>query len=342
MNRRNALAVFALALSAPALAGDHAPPVKSYQFGVVAKSQSNPVFIAARTGAMDAAKDLEKKHGVQIRINWQTPTNEDAQLQAQFIEQLAGLGVDGITVSCSDANVLTSAIDAAVAKGVTVVTFDSDAPRSRRMAYYGVNDEECGRKLMQELAKAMGDKGGKVAVLAGNQNAPNLQLRVKGVRDEIEKLRDKGFTLKDVYYHKETAADAAARVQQVQAADPEIAGWAMVGGWPLFTQNALDGVYDKAKIVAVDALTEQIKYVQAGQVQTLIVQDCYGWGYKTVEMLFNKAHLGEEPRRVINTFELKTVTKDNASEYIDLWKKWLGEGDKKDAPSPSAPKPAGK
>ena len=34
---------------------------KNYTFGLVAKSQGNPVFQAARVGAMDAAKELGEK-----------------------------------------------------------------------------------------------------------------------------------------------------------------------------------------------------------------------------------------------------------------------------------------
>jgi len=315
------VALATLALGAGSAMG--AEQVKEYQFGVIAKSQSNPVFQAARTGAFDAAADLSKKYGIKVTINWRTPTNEDAQKQAEFVENLASQGVDGIAVSCTDANLLTSAIDDAVSKGVPVVTFDSDAPKSKRFAYYGIDDVEAGRKVMSELAKAMGDKGGTIAILGGNQNAPNLQARIKGVKEEAAKY--KNIKVKDTFYHKETANDAAAMVQQVQTSNPEIAGWAMVGGWPLFTQNALDGVYDKAKVTSVDALPEQIEYVKKNQVQALIVQDCYGWGYESVMMLFNKVHDNKTPAKVVNNFELKVCTPANAAEYDGLWKKWLGK-----------------
>ncbi|MBY0312313.1 MAG: substrate-binding domain-containing protein [Phycisphaerales bacterium] len=317
-----ALSLAAACVGASALAFAPAPAKKSYEFGVIAKSQSNPVFQAARTGAMDAARDLAKKHGVDVKINWRTPNNEDAQQQSQFLEQLASQGVNGISVSCSDGKVLKSAIDSAVGKGVEVVTFDSDSPDSKRFAYYGIDDVEAGREVMRQLAKAMGEKG-TVAILAGNQNAPNLQARVRGVKEEAAKFKD--IKIKDTYYHAETAAEAAAKVQQVQNANPDITGWAMVGGWPLFTKNALDGVYDKAKVVSVDHLPEQLGYVKNGQVQALIGQDCYGWGYRTVEMLFDKVHSNKKPEKVINNFKLQIVTKDNAAEYEGIWDKWLGK-----------------
>src|SRR5438270_8026308 len=132
---------------------------KSYTFGLVAKSQSNPVFQAARTGAEQAAKDLGAKNGLTIKIDWRTPNDEDAQKQAEAIEQLVLSGADGIAVSCSDANKLTDAINTAVKNGVPVATFDSDAPASKRFVTYGVDDIKCGEQVMEDLARIMGGKG---------------------------------------------------------------------------------------------------------------------------------------------------------------------------------------
>src|SRR5437667_10012211 len=116
---------------------------KSYTIGLVAKSQSNPVFQAARIGATDAARELGKKHGIEIRIDWRTPNEEDAQKQAEAIEQLALSGADGIAVSCSDANKLTDAINAAEKSGVPVATFESDAPASKRFVTIGIDEIKC-------------------------------------------------------------------------------------------------------------------------------------------------------------------------------------------------------
>src|SRR4029450_694887 len=85
---------------------------KSYTIGLVAKSQGNPVFQAARVGANDAARDLGKKLGIEIKIDWRTPNEEDAQKQAEAIEQLVLAGADGLAVSWSDAGQPTEAVTA--------------------------------------------------------------------------------------------------------------------------------------------------------------------------------------------------------------------------------------
>ena len=46
---------------------------RTITIGLVAKSQGNPVFQAARVGAEDAAKELSAKRGLNIKIDWRTP-----------------------------------------------------------------------------------------------------------------------------------------------------------------------------------------------------------------------------------------------------------------------------
>src|SRR5882672_5398017 len=281
---------------------------KSYTFGLVAKSQSNPVFQAAWTGAEQAAKDLGAKYGITIKIDWRTPNDEDAQKQAEAIEQLVLTGADGIAVSCSDANKLTDAINSAVKNGVPVATFDSDAPASKRFVTFGIDDIKCGEQVMDELAKIMDGKG-LVAILAGNQNAPNLQKRVQGVKNAAKKYP--GIKIQDTYYHKETPQDAAARVEQVMQANPDITGWAMIGGWPLFTDNALKWQPGTVKCVAVDALPPELAYLRSGHVQLLLAQQVFEWGYRSVEHLINKVYLKKDPANVRDVSPLVEVTKSN-------------------------------
>src|SRR5947209_6992338 len=108
---------------------------KKIVIGMVAKSQSNTVFQAAYAGAKDAAKELGEKYGADVTIDWRTPTDENAQKQAEAVEALAGASVAGIVVSCSEGRTLTPAINLAVQKGIPVICFDSDAARSKRFAY---------------------------------------------------------------------------------------------------------------------------------------------------------------------------------------------------------------
>ena len=292
----------------------------SYSFGMIAKSQGNPFFEAARVGANDAAKELGTKHGIQIKIDWRTPNEENAQKQAEMVEQLILAGTDGIIISCSDANKLTDAINKAVRQGIPVVTFSGDAPASKRFVALGIDDFKCGEQTFEELAKLLNDKG-TVAAIDGNPNAANLQQRAAGFRTAAKK--HSGIKLLDIYYHKETPGDAVAKIEQVQQANPEINGWGLLGGWPLFTDNALRWSPGTVKCVAVDALPPELAYVRSGHVQLLLSQDVYGYGHRAVEHLVNKVHFKKESARVLDSTPLTPVTRDNVEAFGKNWEKWL-------------------
>ena len=293
---------------------------KAYTFGMVAKSQGNPFFEAARVGANDAARELSEKYKIGIKIDWRTPNEEDAQKQAEIVEQLILAGSDGIIISCSDAIKLTDAINKAVRQGIPVVTFSGDAPASKRFVALGIDDFKCGEQTFEELAKLLDGKG-TVAAIDGNPNAANLQQRAAGFRAAAKK--HPGIKLLDIYYHKETPGDAVAKIEQVQQANPEIGGWGLLGGWPLFTDNALRWSPGTVKCVAVDALPPELAYVRSGHVQLLLSQDVYGYGHRAVEHLINKLHFKKDPPRVLDSTPLTAVTKENVEAFAKNWEKWL-------------------
>lgn len=303
--------------SQPATTG--APAAKGLKIAMIAKSSTNPVFLSARTGAEAAAKELSAQSGAPVEIVWMTPPNEDGQVQAQRIAQAVNEGANAILISCSDAGKVTGAINDAVARGVPVMTFDSDAPDSKRFAFYGVDDAKAGGMVMDELAKQMGEKGS-IAILAGNQNAPNLRKRVDGVKDAAKKYTQ--MKIVDTFYHIETPQDAAAEVVRVQNAYPQIQGWAMIGGWPLFTQTLLTDLNpQKVKIVSIDALPVELAYIEKGLAPVLLAQPTYKWGYVSVQRIFEKVQ-SKKDVPVNNEMELVRVSKDNLKEWARQLKDW--------------------
>ncbi len=302
--------------SAPA---DAPPAARGLKIAMIAKSSTNPVFLSARTGAEAAAKELSARHGVPVEIVWLTPPQEDGQVQAQRIAQAVNEGAQAVLISCSDAGKVTGAINDAVGRGVAVMTFDSDAPESRRFAFYGVDDVKTGETVMEELAAQMKGKGA-VAILAGNQNAPNLRKRVEGVRQAA--ARHPGITIVDTFYHIETPQDAAAEVIRVQNAYPQVRGWAMVGGWPLFTATLLNDLDPaRVKIVAVDALPAELAYVDKGLAPVLLAQPTYLWGYVSVQRIFDKVHLEQDVPEII-PMELTRVSRENLGTWARQLRHW--------------------
>jgi ribose transport system substrate-binding protein len=318
--------------SADTTSGTPAP--RTIRIGMVAKSETNDVFQAAHQGALDAAAEALKNYGVKVDIVWRTPTEEDAQKQAQYISSLANEKVDGMTVSCTDARILTPAINDAVDKGIPVVCFDSDAPDSKRLCDYGTADFEYGGIIIAELAKVMNDQG-TIAMLAGNPGGTNIQHRVDGAKAELLKhpnMKLVSNASNGIIHHEENPEKAVEAIKGAMAANPgQIQGWAILGGWPLWTSNALDWPPGTVKVVCGDALPKQLPYLTDGHAQLLLAQDCYGWGYKTVNILLDKIVKNVNPSASMIPSVPTKVTKDgnkangevSVADFSSYWDKWL-------------------
>jgi len=176
-----------------------------------------------------------------------------------------------------------------------------------------------GQLVMDELARQMGEAGS-IAILAGNQNAPNLRKRVDGVKAAAAKYPK--IKIVDTFYHIETPQDAAAEVIRVQNAYPQIQGWAMIGGWALFTQSLLTDLNpQKVKIVAVDGLPAELAYVEKGLAPVLLAQPTYLWGYESVKRIVDKIHLKQDVPTII-PMELVRVSKENLGTWARQLKTW--------------------
>lgn len=286
---------------------------KEYTFALVPKLLDNPVFMYARIGAEKRAKALGH-----IKILWRAPQEADAAKQVEIIEGLIGLHVDGISVSCNEPEALRPAIDKAVAAGIPVITFDSDSPKSKRLTYYGIDDVACGKLLGDELAKEMGGHGD-VVMLTGMRGAFNLEQRMLGVKMALTKYPR--VRIVQTVACDDDIAKSVSLIESTQRARPELGGWALVGGWPLFARGALHAVDPaKTKVVSWDALPPEWGYLESGQVKLLLAQRVFHWGAESVNLLLAAAHGKKLPR---NTFAgVDLVTPANLAKYKTMWAAW--------------------
>ncbi len=288
----------------------------------IPKDVQNNVFWAGREGAFLKARELTSAGPDKVTILYDTVAPATATLSDQLPVVLAAVAqkVDGIGLSATDATGLNAAIDAAVAAGVKVMTWDSDAVDSDRFTYLGVSNNEGGQVGAELLAKALVEVGkttGKIAILSGNSGAANLNERVEGFRARLATVNTElgtSFTadLADVYYCNDDGPLSVRIVEAVMGGTPvhdddgqgnsknvrevtDLAGWFFAGSWPLFESNpdmTLLPLWQAAAAnnvltVAFDTLPQELEYMRGGYVRALIGQKYWGWGYDTVQMLYN-------------------------------------------------------
>jgi ribose transport system substrate-binding protein len=320
---RRLLVALAAVVAALTAAGPAATQSKTLKIALIAKSEANFVFLAARRGAEEKATALSRQHGVRIEITWLTPSKENVSQQAERIRQAVREHAQAILLSASDGPALTADVNAAVEQGVEVMTFDSDVPSSKRFAFYGADDADLGEKVARDLATLLGGKG-QVAILAGSPNANNLKARSEAVRRALARYPEVGVAA--IVNHAETPHEAVAEMLKFDAAHPQLAGWAMVGGWPLFRSSQSPALMTEIqkrgfKVVAVDALPEQLIYVERGLVPVLWAQPVYDWGAIGVSTIADKLLFKKSVPKSIR-MELIRVTRDDLRAYARRLSSW--------------------
>lgn len=103
--------------------------------------------------------------------------------QKRVVEDLLTKGIDGIAISPIDPDNQADLINTA-AKNARVITADSNAPKSDRECYIGVDNYSAGRMCGDLVVEAL-PEGGKVAIFIGRLEQDNARRRRQGVIDAI-------------------------------------------------------------------------------------------------------------------------------------------------------------
>jgi aldose 1-epimerase len=328
--RRGILAA-ALAASFSCGGGGGAPPAgggrpaPKLRFAVMPKSLDLPVFNYARTGAERAAKELGN-----VEVLWRAPETADQLRQKEILESFITQRVDGIAISCLNGAFLTETINKAIAAGIPVVTWDADAPDSQRLAFYGVDDRAAGRIMGQEAVRLLGGKG-ELAIIT-SVGAVNLQRRLDGVKEVLD--QHPGIKVIEVFDIKEDAVRCAEIIASATNRYPKLAAWISVGGWPVFTRNALAAVDpSRTKFISFDTVPPALDLLREGKVQVLLGQKYFGWGSESVKLLAG-IKAGRPPASPVIDSGVDVVTPANVDEYERSWKAL-------EAGRPGEPPPAG-
>ena len=309
--------LFAAAVAALAVPAFAVPAsADSYKFVVVPKAMNNPFFDFARDGCLKEAKALGN-----VECVYKGPIEHEPATQAQIIQDFVTQKVDGLAISVADTASMTKSIEAATAAGIPVITFDSDAPGSKRIAYLGTDNKEFGLALGKMLLK-LRPEGGKYAMVSGGPGAANLVARVDGVREALKGSKWTEVSGSPTFCNDDMAL-ADQQMDDLKTATPDLAAIIPVGGWPMFAPEAYQKVASKHKkdidagkftLVVADTLPVQLQFLRDGLANALVGQRPFEMGEKSMDTLL-AVKKGEKVPEVIHT-GLDLVTKDNVDTFM--------------------------
>jgi ribose transport system substrate-binding protein len=149
--------------------------------------------------------------------------------------------------------------------------------------------------------------------------ATNLQRRLAGVREGLKGYP--GIEIVEVYDIKEDPVRCAEIIATGSRRYPDLGAWVSVGGWPVFTRNALADIDpSKTKVISFDTVASAIELLKEGKVQVLLGQKYFGWGSQPVKLLHDIKN-GKMPPSPIIDSGVDVVTRENVDDYVAQWKK---------------------
>ena len=250
---------------------------KKLTIALLPKSKGNQFFITCERGARKAAEEL----GAELLFDG--PTNNDPAKQNEIVENWITLGVDVIAAASQNKEGISTPLRKARAKGITVVTYDSDAePDARAFFVNQATPQSIGDLLMDTAAKLTGEQG-EFAIITGTLTAGNLNAWRGFIEARLAAKYPnmKLVTTKPCDDSKDKAQQEAANLLGAYPALKcimAITSPAVPGAAEAVKQAGKSGV---VKVLGLGLPSENRSYVKEGVTQAVILWNIDDLGYLT-------------------------------------------------------------
>jgi ribose transport system substrate-binding protein len=260
-----------------------------------------------------------------VDIRWEGPTNEtEHDRQRSIVDNMVGLGVDGIALAPTDETALVRPVRSAMQRGIPVVIYDSNLNAQQGtdfVSFVATDNEKGGRLAGEHLVERLGDGAGRVVVLRYTEGSGSTLRRERGFLDVMQ--RAKNIKVLDHQFSDGSTAGALSTAtnmlsQFISDNTLQIDGiFASNLATTLGMQRALDrlrkqGVQVRVNFIGFDASQKLIEGVEQGEIEALVVQNPRHMGYLAIETLVK--HIRGQPVAPYIDTGVELVTKDRLTE----------------------------
>ena len=262
-----------------------------------------------RDGVAKAAADLG------VEASFVGPVGGGAEKQIAELETIIEKGVDGLAISSASTDALAPLINKTLAKGIPVIAFNTDNPKSDRLTFIGQDLVLSGKTVGEQLVKYMGEKG-KIVITSLDTAAQWSLDREKGAREALAKYP--GIEIVNVVNTGTESQQIYGAIENTFAANPDLTGmisleccsFPQIGLY--LKRNPRSGEF---AAVGFDLLPQTLQLIKEGHLDSTISQNPYAQGYKSVEVLTDIVKNGKMPPKMIDT-GAEIVDKTNVDQYI--------------------------
>lgn len=281
--------------------------IKQPRIALIAHVKDNPYWQIVKKGAEKAAKE----RGCILEYYGSSTANVDEDLK--LINMNIAAKVNGIITYVQEEGKYSPAIDKGIENGIPVITVDTDAKNSKRIAYVGTDNVEAGRKagmvLWQKSSRAP-----QIGVIMAGFSTTNQVQRLNGFKSYLSAKPEADIVSIESSNSNELSAKLAA--EKIIGEHPEVNF--------LYCVSAVDGIgaaravkennlQNKISIICFDDLPETLEFIKSGVIYASIVQRPYDMGYRSVNMIMDK--ISGKSIKDVNITNTIVVTESNVGSY---------------------------
>ncbi|SLN53142.1 rhamnose ABC transporter substrate-binding protein [Roseisalinus antarcticus] len=290
----------------PAMAQD------DVRIALVVKALGIGFFEAAAEGAEEAAEELGN-----VEIIYTGPTDTTAEGQIEVINSLIAQNVDAIAVSANDTDALVPALQRAMQRGITVISWDSGvAPEGRELHLNPSSNSLIGNMIIKLAADHLPD-GGEVAVLSATTTSTNQNIWI----EEMNKVMGNypGIEVVATVYGDDLADKSYREATGLMQSYPDLD--AIIAPTSVGIVAAAQAVVDAGKVGEVNVTglglpSEMAGAIESGASQSFAIWNPIDLGYSATMLAYELSQNGVEaaPGAEIPMGRMGTLTLDDNSE----------------------------
>jgi LacI family transcriptional regulator len=206
--------------------------------------QRSQVHLSGRTFLVDLvmqAPELPALRPAVFRARFHLSEESDPARAASLLAGIGRRGSDGVILKAPDHPRVVEAVDALVAAGVPVVTFVTDVPFSRRLAYVGLDNRAAGATAAYLVTRLAGLGPGGVLVTLSSSSFRGEEDREVGFRATLRDLAPT-WTVHEVTDTDGLDATMLSAVRAALAEEPTIRAVYSIGGGNTATLAAFEAL----------------------------------------------------------------------------------------------------
>jgi ribose transport system substrate-binding protein len=276
------------------------------QIAVIPMGSSHVYWVSAHAGAVKAAREEN------VDIIWNGPATEaDFSGELQIVENMINQHVDAICLAPIDRKALANAVDRAKSAGIPVVIWDSPVDTQNFVAQISTDNYAAGQLAADRMGEVLKGKG-KIVEVACQPGSASTMAREAGFEDKIKQAYPE-IHIVDKRYGMADVAKSMAVAENMLTAFPELDG--MFGSNESSTvgaARALQSAKSKVKLVGFDSSPTLIEGLKDGVIDSLVTQNPFDMGYKSVKAAVAKLNGGTVDH--VQKLPAVVVTKANLDE----------------------------